>query len=146
MVTTSDSTFNGAVVIKDVIDTTHFTYVKSGSDQSTPITGVTLLVPFAITLDTTTVPGRFKISGGRVTLTVGTRTFSSALSFEAMPDGVGGRPVVVSVSGLSTTVTSGATALLDVTNGSGTFILSTCLLYTSPSPRDGLLSRMPSSA
>src|SRR5664279_2583589 len=28
------------------------------------------------------------------------------------------------------------------TNGSG----DTCLLYTSPSPRDGLLSRMPSSA
>ena len=25
-------------------------------------------------------------------------------------------------------------------------VLSTCLLYTSPSPRDGLLSRMPSSA
>ena len=25
-------------------------------------------------------------------------------------------------------------------------LLSTCLLYTSPSPRDGLLSRMPSSA
>ena len=24
--------------------------------------------------------------------------------------------------------------------------VSTCLLYTSPSPRDGLLSRMPSSA
>ena len=26
------------------------------------------------------------------------------------------------------------------------FLLLTCLLYTSPSPRDGLLSRMPSSA
>ena len=26
------------------------------------------------------------------------------------------------------------------------YILNTCLLYTSPSPRDGLLSRMPSSA
>ena len=26
------------------------------------------------------------------------------------------------------------------------FISDTCLLYTSPSPRDGLLSRMPSSA
>ena len=26
------------------------------------------------------------------------------------------------------------------------FVLSICLLYTSPSPRDGLLSRMPSSA
>ena len=25
-------------------------------------------------------------------------------------------------------------------------VLGTCLLYTSPSPRDGLLSRMPSSA
>ena len=25
-------------------------------------------------------------------------------------------------------------------------LISTCLLYTSPSPRDGLLSRMPSSA
>ena len=25
-------------------------------------------------------------------------------------------------------------------------VLMTCLLYTSPSPRDGLLSRMPSSA
>ena len=25
-------------------------------------------------------------------------------------------------------------------------VLSSCLLYTSPSPRDGLLSRMPSSA
>ena len=28
----------------------------------------------------------------------------------------------------------------------GWIILNTCLLYTSPSPRDGLLSRMPSSA
>ena len=29
---------------------------------------------------------------------------------------------------------------------SANYIASTCLLYTSPSPRDGLLSRMPSSA
>ena len=29
---------------------------------------------------------------------------------------------------------------------SGIALCSTCLLYTSPSPRDGLLSRMPSSA
>ena len=28
----------------------------------------------------------------------------------------------------------------------GVVLLKTCLLYTSPSPRDGLLSRMPSSA
>ena len=31
-------------------------------------------------------------------------------------------------------------------NESGKIISTTCLLYTSPSPRDGLLSRMPSSA
>ena len=31
-------------------------------------------------------------------------------------------------------------------NKHGPFLLETCLLYTSPSPRDGLLSRMPSSA
>ena len=33
--------------------------------------------------------------------------------------------------------------MLDVSNA---FKKNTCLLYTSPSPRDGLLSRMPSSA
>ena len=30
--------------------------------------------------------------------------------------------------------------------GDSDYIYQTCLLYTSPSPRDGLLSRMPSSA
>ena len=28
----------------------------------------------------------------------------------------------------------------------GSHVIGACLLYTSPSPRDGLLSRMPSSA
>ena len=32
------------------------------------------------------------------------------------------------------------------TDGSITILVDNCLLYTSPSPRDGLLSRMPSSA
>ena len=32
------------------------------------------------------------------------------------------------------------------TGAGGALIFQTCLLYTSPSPRDGLLSRMPSSA
>ena len=36
---------------------------------------------------------------------------------------------------------AGAAEVLLVTEG-----LDSCLLYTSPSPRDGLLSRMPSSA
>ena len=33
-----------------------------------------------------------------------------------------------------------------IEEGSTTVSAQTCLLYTSPSPRDGLLSRMPSSA
>ena len=40
---------------------------------------------------------------------------------------------------------SGSGVVTDV-GGTGTADLSVCLLYTSPSPRDGLLSRMPSSA
>ena len=38
----------------------------------------------------------------------------------------------------------GAVEAVNVGSHSGTIL--TCLLYTSPSPRDGLLSRMPSSA
>ena len=38
----------------------------------------------------------------------------------------------------------GASLLMD--GGKLSFVGSGCLLYTSPSPRDGLLSRMPSSA
>ena len=36
--------------------------------------------------------------------------------------------------------------LAPVVDGVNLKLLKTCLLYTSPSPRDGLLSRMPSSA
>ena len=37
-------------------------------------------------------------------------------------------------------------SLIIAPTGSGKTECSVCLLYTSPSPRDGLLSRMPSSA
>ena len=39
-----------------------------------------------------------------------------------------------------------AAASMDVAIGAGSDPRDRCLLYTSPSPRDGLLSRMPSSA
>ena len=42
-------------------------------------------------------------------------------------------------------VTSGPGAT-NVVTGIATAYMDSCLLYTSPSPRDGLLSRMPSSA
>ena len=38
------------------------------------------------------------------------------------------------------------TSVQSIANPSGDALVTTCLLYTSPSPRDGLLSRMPSSA
>ena len=42
---------------------------------------------------------------------------------------------------------NGMVYVLVGSGGSGkTQLLMSCLLYTSPSPRDGLLSRMPSSA
>ena len=47
--------------------------------------------------------------------------------------------VTFTVTGLSSTSTLGDLSYSGVSEGY-------CLLYTSPSPRDGLLSRMPSSA
>ena len=58
--------------------------------------------------------------------------------------------IVASTEGNSDTIDGdgGSANTLDVS--SGTHVLTDnnkiCLLYTSPSPRDGLLSRMPSSA
>ena len=40
----------------------------------------------------------------------------------------------------------GATTLGEELSGAWNKLLKNCLLYTSPSPRDGLLARMPSSA
>ena len=60
--------------------------------------------------------------------------------------------LVTSGPGATNILTGIATAYLDsipmvaITGQVATPLLGTCLLYTSPSPRDGLLSRMPSSA
>ena len=51
---------------------------------------------------------------------------------------------VDSQSGLSRRAPQGYVALMLAVEGM--VLMSLCLLYTSPSPRDGLLSRMPSSA
>ena len=66
-----------------------------------------------------------------------------------------GNPVISTferVSKPGRRIFSSADSLPKINNGLGIAIVSTpkgvmtCLLYTSPSPRDGLLSRMPSSA
>ena len=43
-------------------------------------------------------------------------------------------------------IVGGITEALKITHWAETHFINICLLYTSPSPRDGLLSRMPSSA
>ena len=59
------------------------------------------------------------------------------------------QPAAAGAASASTTASAGGstTAVMDAPAGTGeaNWIMP-CLLYTSPSPRDGLLSRMPSSA
>ena len=65
----------------------------------------------------------------------------------------GGSPAVASAAPVAPAATSSSDDLLQayaivLSIGSAAFysLPKDCLLYTSPSPRDGLLSRMPSSA
>ena len=79
-------------------------------------------------------------------------TAAASLSAPLVNAGGHGRPKVVVIGGGA----GGATAAryiakdskgeIDVTLVEPSREYYTCLLYTSPSPRDGLLSRMPSSA
>ena len=50
------------------------------------------------------------------------------------------------IDSLQLELDAGLTALTGETGAGKSILLDACLLYTSPSPRDGLLSRMPSSA
>ena len=65
-------------------------------------------------------------------------TFSSSKAGTITYGGLCSSSTTVAVAG-NNTITLNALA-------AGTYDNCTCLLYTSPSPRDGLLSRMPSSA
>ena len=73
-------------------------------------------------------------------------TLALDLALYALDIGPGDEVIVTSrsfIASASTVVNSGARAVFaDVDRDSQNI----CLLYTSPSPRDGLLSRMPSSA
>ena len=83
-------------------------------------------------------------------------TFSSALNLELQASGEnsGTRGVITNnnlqkvesaIKGYVSIAIASTTDSLATSDGS-TQSKHTCLLYTSPSPRDGLLSRMPSSA
>src|SRR5680860_1534868 len=73
-------------------------------------------------------------------------TGATAIGSTAIAEGVGATAIGYSShsQGLNTIAIGDAIATGD--NGIAIGATASCLLYTSPSPRDGLLSRMPSSA
>ena len=75
---------------------------------------------------------------------------SNAYGFiQAIQTGVANKPLRIQPNGTDHIImgAGGAKVGVGVTAPqSNLHVLGTCLLYTSPSPRDGLLSRMPSSA
>ena len=82
----------------------------------------------------------------RVAREVGTE---GKLGGQAQVPGVAGtwKDLTDSVNSMAGNLTSQVRNIADVTKAVAAGDLSkNCLLYTSPSPRDGLLSRMPSSA
>ena len=86
-----------------------------------------------------------QLIGGRAgdALTVG--SFNTAMGTDSLgADTQGNRSVAIGHGTLTTQNFTSATDTYNTAVGFGAG--NTCLLYTSPSPRDGLLSRMPSSA
>ena len=77
------------------------------------------------------IAGCFQVGLGFIFITTGARTTPSAM---------------VGVIMLSESVLGPVWAFIFVSERPSNYGLIGCLLYTSPSPRDGLLSRMPSSA
>ena len=61
---------------------------------------------------------------------------------ETIPGGADGALQAARDAGVTTMIVIGT----DATTTQQAIAIAACLLYTSPSPRDGLLSRMPSSA
>ena len=69
-----------------------------------------------------------------------------ALSVGATPGKAKSSVTAVNVTGFDYSTASLSERRLWLTEQAKPMALMFCLLYTSPSPRDGLLSRMPSSA
>ena len=67
-------------------------------------------------------------------------------SLEEEIRGKGGRAAAVALDVTDMSSIARAVDATEAALGPITVLINNCLLYTSPSPRDGLLSRMPSSA
>ena len=84
---------------------------------------------------------QFPLIGQVVTATGSTQSATSSSSFVNVPN----LSVAITPTSTSSKVYIIVTDVAEV-GSSGQAAFTICLLYTSPSPRDGLLSRMPSSA
>ena len=89
--------------------------------------------------DPTARPSQVTVAGWAVAV-------ASVLLLLAVFDTMGKLETVDMRERLSRAISSGSAKDLGFTVSDATAVLRCCLLYTSPSPRDGLLSRMPSSA
>ena len=86
--------------------------------------------------------GRSAVTRGIAFSIAAALILSSGLHVPALADGGAGGSAGAGTGGAGGTSSSTGTG----GNGGASSVSNTCLLYTSPSPRDGLLSRMPSSA
>ena len=96
------------------------------SDANSAAPNIGLLASLALLGLLLPLPVTSQVSGGAITGTVTDQSGAIVLNATVVVKNLG--------TGVSQTVASNASGYYD------------CLLYTSPSPRDGLLSRMPSSA
>ena len=109
---------------------THTTTVADGSTDA----GRAVYIIYTGTLDSA------------CTITIGPNTLKRV---HIIKNGTSGSQNIIIKQGSGATITkpNGDTKLVSLDGaGSGAAVTDICLLYTSPSPRDGLLSRMPSSA
>ena len=132
--------------------------VNTGSGGVLTINSLTItpVAQYISTLDSGS--GTFKL-GGNVTFTAATTgqgTISGALDLggatRTLNVGLGTGPIydlgisAAVANGALTKIGTGRLYLSGVSTYTGTTLVQTCLLYTSPSPRDRTRSRMPSSA
>ena len=146
------STTDGPFIVTNNVNAPMMGFIRSAASLGTPVdqspivnTGNTLIgIPSAEAWIST-------IETGIVTLTRSDNvTASFAINTSSYsPTGLGSGSLYTGPSALAEFSTSSGGTVTSVADSNGsksTPWLRTCLLYTSPSPRDGLLSRMPSSA
>ncbi|HEY3483805.1 MAG TPA: hypothetical protein VGK49_00415, partial [Ilumatobacteraceae bacterium] len=93
---------------------------------------------FAVSLDTTTAPGTFRVSATGARLTLGPsadpdHVFTADITIDQLPDAGGGVMVVLTISNLSASFGDGTDTLLSIANGAGSFVITSAGIAGSAS-------------